>query len=156
MIQVGAYVKTKVGDMRMIRHLSFAFLLLIIAACSVTGGESSSTLDTKLAIVTGTVTYRERIALPPDAVVEVQLLDVSLMDVAATLIAEQTITPQHQVPIAFELSYNPADIDERMSYAVRATVRIGANAMFITNRSYPVLTRGNPNHADLVLTRNDG
>jgi len=105
-------------------------------------------------MVTGTVTYRERIALPPGAVVEVQLLDVSLMDVTATLIAEQTITPQHQIPIAFELSYDPAEIDERMSYAVRATIRIGERAMFITNRSYPVLTRGNPNHVELVLARN--
>ena len=138
----------------MIRYLSFAFLLLIITACGVTGGESSSTLSTKSATVTGTVTYRERIALPPGAVVEVQLLDVSLMDVTATLIAEQTITPQHQVPIAFELSYDPAEIDERMSYAVRATIRIGEQAMFITNRSYPVLTRGNPNHVELVLVRN--
>lgn len=131
-------------------------LLLLLAGCSVIGGGSSSTPGTKSATLTGTITYRERIALPADAVVEVQLLDISLMDVAVTLIAEQAITPQHQVPIAFELSYNPAEIDERMSYAVRATIRIGANAMFITNRSYPVLTRGNPNHVDLVLTRNGG
>jgi putative lipoprotein len=131
-------------------------LLLLLAGCSVSGGEASATQDAKTGRVTGTVTYRERIALPPDAVVEVQLLDVSLMDVAATLIAEQTITPQHQVPIAFELPYDPADIDERLSYAVRATIRIGEKAMFITNRSYPVLTRGTPNHVDLVLVRDGG
>jgi putative lipoprotein len=131
-------------------------LLLLLAGCSVSGGEASATQDAKSGRVTGTVTYRERIALPPDAVVEVQLLDVSLMDVAATLIAEQTIKPQHQVPIAFELPYDPADIDERLSYAVRATIRIGGKAMFITNRSYPVLTRGTPNHVDLVLVRDGG
>ncbi len=131
-------------------------LLLLLAGCSVSGGEASATQDAKSGRVTGTVTYRERIALLPDAVVEVQLLDVSLMDVAATLIAEQTITPQHQVPIAFELPYDPADIDERLSYAVRATIRIGEKAMFITNRSYPVLTRGTPNHVDLVLVRDGG
>lgn len=139
-----------------IKPWSLLWLLLLLAGCSVTGGESSSLLDTKVATVTGTVTYRERIALPPDAVVEIKLLDVSPMDVAATLIAEQAIIPQHQVPIAFALPYNPVDIDERMSYAVRATIRIGENAMFITNRNYRVLTRGNPDHVDLVLVRNGG
>ena len=88
-----------------IKPWSLLWLLLLLAGCSVTGGESSSLLDTKVATVTGTVTYRERIALPPDAVVEIKLLDVSPMDVAATLIAEQAIIPQHQVPIAFALPY---------------------------------------------------
>jgi len=140
----------------MIRFLSFICVLLFIAACSVTGGESGTTQDAKTGRVTGTVTYRERIALLPGAIVEVKLFDVSLMDVAATMIAEQTITPQHQVPIEFELRYDPAEIDERMSYAVRAIIRIGETAMFITNRSYPVLTHSNPSHVDLVLIHNGG
>jgi putative lipoprotein len=92
-------------------------------------------------------------ALTPEAVVEVQLLDVSLADAAARLIAEQTIKPEHQVPIPFELSYDPADIDDRMSYAVRATIHSGGKTLFITDRSYPVLTRGHPARADLVLVR---
>jgi uncharacterized lipoprotein YbaY len=37
------------------------------------------------ATVTGTVTYLERIALPPDATVAVRLLDISRQDVAATV-----------------------------------------------------------------------
>jgi putative lipoprotein len=104
-------------------------------------------------VVTGTVTYRERIALPPDAVVQVQLLDVSLMDVSAKLLAEQIIKPQHQVPIPFKLVYRPGDIDERMTYAVRATISNGDKLLFVTDRSYPVLTRGRPEYVDLVLIR---
>ena len=50
-------------------------------------------------MVTGTITYRERIALPENAIVNVQLQDVSLQDVAATVIAETTITTPGQVPI---------------------------------------------------------
>ena len=41
--------------------------------------------------VTGSVTYRERIALPPTAVVQVRLVDVSRADAPAVLIAEQVI-----------------------------------------------------------------
>lgn len=120
-------------------------LALPISTSSNAGGEPGT--------VTGTVTYRERIALTPEAVVEVQLLDVSIADASARLIAEQTIKPQHQVPIPFELTYDPAVIDERFTYAVRATIRERGRLMFTTDRSYRVLTRGSPNHVDLVLVR---
>ncbi len=122
------------------------FLLAILVSIDgMAGGEPAS--------VTGTVTYRERIALTPEAVVEVQLLDVSIADASAKLIAEQTIRPQHQVPIPFELIYDPAVIDERFTYAVRATIRERGQLMFTTDRSYRVLTRGSPKHVDLVLVR---
>jgi putative lipoprotein len=109
------------------------------------GGEAAN--------LTGTVAYRERIALTPGAVVEIQLLDVSIADAAAKLIAEQTIEPKHQVPIPFELVYDPADIDARMTYAVRATIRERGRLMFTTDRGYRVLTRGHPDHVDLILVR---
>ncbi len=122
------------------------FLLAILVSIDgMAGGEPAS--------VTGTVTYRERIALTPEAVVGVQLLDVSVADASAKLIAEQTIKPQHQVPIPFELIYDPAVIDERFTYAVRATIRERGRLMFTTDRSYRVLTRGSPSHVDLVLVR---
>ena len=105
------------------------------------------------ASVTGSVNYRERIALTPEAVVEVQLLDVSLADASAKLIARQTIKPKRQVPIPFELVYDPADIDERFTYTVRATIRERGRLLFTTDRSYRVLTRGSPNHVDLMLVR---
>jgi putative lipoprotein len=118
---------------------------MMIAGVSLAGGEPSS--------VTGTVTYRERMALTPGAVVEVKLLDVSIADATAKLIAEQTIRPQHQVPIPFELVYDPAEIDARFTYAVRATIRDRDQLLFTTDRSYRVLTHENPNHVDLVLVR---
>jgi putative lipoprotein len=120
-------------------------IALLASPLSMAGGEPGA--------VTGTVTYRERIALTPEALVEVQLLDVSVADASAKLIAEQTIRPQHQVPIPFELIYDPAEIDERFTYVVRATIRERGRLMFTTDRSYRVLTRGSPKHVDLVLVR---
>ncbi len=73
------------------------------------------------ATVIGTATYRERIALPADAELIVQLLDVSLADAPSTVVAEQRIAPV-RVPAAFTLSYGPAQIDQRHSYAVSARV----------------------------------
>src|SRR5258705_6386813 len=74
-------------------------------------------------VVTGTVTCRQRIALPRQAVVQVQLLDVSKADAPAIVIAEQTIEPKgKQVPIPFSLNYAPAQIKENYRYAVQAKI----------------------------------
>ncbi len=54
------------------------------------------------ATLTGSVTYLQRIALLPDAVIDVQLQDVSKADVAANVIASQTnTTTGENVPIPF-------------------------------------------------------
>ena len=102
-------------------------------------------------VVTGTVTYRERIALSPEAVVEVKLLDVSLADAPAVTIGEQIIEDPGQVPIAFEIEYDPAEIDERFTYAVQARIMEGDELLFINDTAYHVITGGNPDQVDLVL-----
>lgn len=96
------------------------------------------------AAITGTVTYRERIELPPNAVVDVQLQDVSKADAPATVIAQQTITPTTQVPIPFELTYDPNAIEPNGRYAIRAAIKVDDQLMFATTSAYPVLTNGAP------------
>ena len=104
------------------------------------------------AAVTGTVTYRERIALSPGAVVTVQLRDTSLMDVASELVAEQVITNPGQVPIAFEVRYNKDDIDPRNTYSIQARITESDGRLaFINDTAYDVITRGNPTRIDMVL-----
>lgn len=94
--------------------------------------------------VTGVVTYRERIALPPDAVATVQIQDVSLADAPARVIGEQVIAPAGQVPISFAVGYRPSEIDPRFRYIVRAEIRDGSGRLlFTTTMSYPVITLGN-------------
>lgn len=128
-------------------------LLLLLAASTVSAGGTPTKDSANELMVTGTVTYRERIALPPDAVVLVQLRDVSLMDVAAKLVSEQIIKPEHSVPIPFSLPYAAEDIDERMTYSVFASIRSGGRLLFISDRSYQVLTRGQSDHVELILVQ---
>lgn len=103
--------------------------------------------------LTGTVAYRERIALPPDAVIDVQLLDTSIADVAAQTVAEALINAEgRQVPVPFTLTYDPAKIVPGDRYSVRATIRSGDGMlMFSSTQAYPVLTHGAPSKANLVL-----
>jgi uncharacterized lipoprotein YbaY len=96
-------------------------------------------------ILTGSVTYRERIALSPDAVITVTLADVSLMDVAATIITTQVFTAAgNQVPFPFELSYDPVAINPAMSYAVQVRITENGQLRFINTTNIPVLTRNAP------------
>jgi uncharacterized lipoprotein YbaY len=77
--------------------------------------------------LSGTVAYRERMALPSDAVIQVQLSDVSVQDVAAP---ETTVTRQGRlVPLPFELHYEAGKIDPKKTYAVRATIRSGGQLL---------------------------
>jgi len=86
--------------------------------------------------ISGEVAYRERIALPPNAVLTVQLADVSLADAPASVIAEQKIDPAGQVPIKFEMKADPAVFQPRMSYALQARITVDDRLWFINDERY--------------------
>lgn len=109
-----------------------------------------------VATVTGTITYRERIALTPNAVVEVKLLDVSRADAPSVTIGEQIIENPGQVPIAFEIEYDPSDIDDRFTYAIGVRITENGDLAFINDTRYPVITRDSPTHVDMVLVKVGG
>lgn len=106
------------------------------------------------ASVTGTITYLQRIALPPNARVEVKLQDVSRQDAPAQTLATQIIPLEgRQVPIPFELVYSPEQIDASHTYAVQARILVDDQLWFITTSRYAVLTQGNPTRIDLMVER---
>ena len=63
----------------------------------------------------GEAMYRERIALPPNAVLSVQLANVSLADAPAAIIDERKVAPAGQAPIKFEISSDPQWIRPKMT-----------------------------------------
>jgi len=105
--------------------------------------------------VTGSILYRERIALPPDAVVRVTLADVSLIDVPERVIAAIEILPAgSQVPIYFALQVPNREIDEDRSYALRAQILdADGRLLWASTERFPVLTRGAPDEATILLRR---
>jgi putative lipoprotein len=131
--------------------------LLGLAALLLVGCAKSPQASTDTGVLRGTVSYRERVALPPDAVVEVRLSDVSRQDVAATLIAEIRIPSEgRQVPLRFELRYDPSEIQANRVYAVRAEIVSGGKMLFTTDTAHRVITQGNPTVLDLSLVRAGG
>lgn len=113
-------------------------LLGVLApACTPAGAGTAA-----VAQVTGTASYRERILLPPSAVFEAVLQDVSRADAPAVEIGRTRIDNPGAPPIAFSIAYDPAAIDPRMTYAVRALIKVDGRLMFTSDTFHPVLTRG--------------
>jgi copper homeostasis protein (lipoprotein) len=98
-----------------------------------------------------TATYRERIALTPDAVFEAMLQDVSKADAPAVIVGSVRIDKPGQVPIRFEIPYNAARIDQSRSYSVRARIMVGQQLLFTSDQDYPVLTHGHGNEVEMRL-----
>ncbi len=114
--------------------------------------EASNSTAKAAHTVTGTVTYMVRMALSPSAIIDVSLEDVSKADAAATVIAERQIPlGDKQVPVPFELSFDPGRIDPSHQYSVRARILVDGDLRFASDTAYPVLTRGNPDHAAIVV-----
>lgn len=102
--------------------------------------------------VTGTVTYRNRMALPPTAVVRVVLQDVALQDVAATIIDSVTIRPNgRQVPFAFVLHYDAAHIAPGSMYTVQARITDGGRLLYLHDEAYPVVTGNHPKQVAILV-----
>jgi uncharacterized lipoprotein YbaY/heat shock protein HslJ len=142
-----------------LRRLLVLALLLSATACREPATPNSSTPDgqpANTAVVSGTISYRERLALTDRARAEITLEDVSRQDVAAPVLARQVLTAPGQVPIRFELEFQPAEIDERMAYAVRAKIYDRGRLLFTTDTHAPVLTRGAGREAHLLLVAVEG
>jgi putative lipoprotein len=88
--------------------------------------------------ISGKVIYRERIALPPNAVVTVRLADISLADAPAAVVSEQKITPRGQVPIPFELKFDSSSIQKKASYALQARITVDDKLMFINDEHHAI------------------
>jgi uncharacterized lipoprotein YbaY/uncharacterized membrane protein/membrane-bound inhibitor of C-type lysozyme len=107
------------------------------------------------ATLVGTATYRERMALPPGATLEVRLEDISVADASASVLVQRTFSIDGQVPIPFELGYQSDRIQATRRYGVRATIRDSdGRSMFTTTSHQPAFVDGRPVvPLELVLSR---
>jgi putative lipoprotein len=129
-----------------LKKMAVASLTLMLAACQTTKSEPAAT-------VRGEITYRERIAVPPGAQLEVQLLDVSRADAPSETIGGVTLSDIGQPPYPFEIAYRPEQIIESHTYVVQARLTHQGRLLFITDQAYPVITRGHPTEVQIVLKR---
>jgi putative lipoprotein len=104
--------------------------------------------------VTGFVSYENNDDLSPTAVLTVKLVDISRADAPADVVAQQVIqTSGLQVPIAYEVDYDPAKIDPSHRYAIQARIDDQGSLQYTSDRVYPVLTQGAKDTVSIELTQ---
>jgi putative lipoprotein len=108
-----------------LRNLCMGLLALsFLTACDNTNTLTATNTQATMKILEGEAYYRERMMLPPGAVLEVTLEDVSKMDVASTQISSTTQVLEGGPPYAFKLEYDAALIEDKMRYSLRAKVTL--------------------------------
>jgi uncharacterized lipoprotein YbaY len=109
-------------------------------------------------ILKGTVAYRERVALPADAVVDVWITDITPGIIVPQVITAETSIKSggRQVPLPFELTFDPGRIVATHRYGVRAVIKSGGKVLFQSGSATPVITQGNPTQVQLILTQAGG
>lgn len=103
--------------------------------------------------VKGTAIYRQRMALPPTAVFEATLEDISRADAPAQVLGSVRIENPGAPPFHFEIGYDPGRVQQSHSYAVRARITSQGRLLFTTDQVYPVLTRGHGAQIEVLLRR---
>jgi uncharacterized lipoprotein YbaY len=124
--------------LRMTRPIGIATVTVtttVLAAVTLQAPAQAGTLS-------GTASYRERIALPPDAVFEAVLIDAAIADAPARELGRVRLQPAGQPPFRFSIPYRDSDVWPGGRYTVRATVRQGDRLLFTTDTFTPVLTGG--------------
>jgi uncharacterized lipoprotein YbaY len=86
-----------------------ALALAALTAC----GPSSAAQKRPEKRVSGIVWYRERIALPPDAAVQVEAVD------GAQVVGRVEIRPQGENPIPWQLGYDPTAVKGQVAFVAR-------------------------------------
>lgn len=121
-----------------------------IAACA-TGGGAPDPLT-----LSGQITYRERIALPPGATATVALVELAGADAAVRTISEQHVTSVSQVPIRFTLRFARAAIDTARYYALRARIDdVAGHVLFDTPEPIAVRPAGDV-RVEILVRRASG
>jgi putative lipoprotein len=100
--------------------------------------EGSDDVDDAKLEVAGAVIYRQRIALPAGAVLTVRVSDVSLADAPATVVAEQVVTADRQVPIPFRLLLDADALEDDRRYSLSAQIHIDGELRWTTDTHVPV------------------
>lgn len=121
-----------------------------LAACTHVPAPPASALQ-ETRYLTGTASFRERIALPPQAVFEATLIDVSRAGAAAQVLGRERVQPVAGPVIPFRIAYDAAAIDPRLRYSVRATITVDNQLWFTTDQAAPVLTQGGAHKATLRM-----
>ncbi len=130
---------------RTLWRIVFALLLAVILPTTAIAAKR---------VVEGEVTYRERIALPGAAMIEVTLVDVSRQGAPMT-VARTTFRARTQAPFRYRLSFDDRRLDSRHAYALRARILVNGKLWFASPADNP-LPPGEAGRVEILVQRAGG
>lgn len=138
-------MKLNLSSLHRVISMKRFFAKLLMSAVVTSGlliGLSGCASQNDLVSISGDVMYRERIALPAEAVIKVQLNDVSLQDTKAIVMAEMS-SDNVTTPYAFEFQLARDQFQQGHTYAIAARIEVDGKLWFINTQSYIVNIDGN-------------
>jgi putative lipoprotein len=132
------------------RMLITVLLILLLSAYVLANQLGGS----RLRELSGVVTYRERMALPPDSKVTVTLVGTNHSSSETLIIAEEIVEPTGQVPIPFVLQYDANAIRPEEGYGIRAVIEDQhGETLWATTEPYPIADLDNPEELEILVYR---
>ena len=126
--------------------------LITLAIAAVLLALPAAVLAQNTSSVTGTANIRQRITLPNNAVVTMQLADVSRTGAPAQVIAEQSFSANGaQAPFPFTLQYDKARIATTGVYIVQGNIKVNGQLRYTTTVAYRVITQGSPTNVAVTM-----
>jgi len=123
--------------------LAFAAVLLALPAAALAQNTSS---------VTGTINLRQRVAIPNNAIVTVQLADASRQGAPAPVLSQQIITANGaQAPFTFTLQYDKNQITTTGVYIVQGNIKVNGQTRYTTTTAFRVITQGSPTTIGVIM-----
>lgn len=108
-------------------------------------GENAPTFNRATGLITGTVSYLQKIALPDNAVVEVYLVDATDANAPVKYLSGISYTTHgKQAPLEFAVPYAGSQIQASGKYLVQAFISADGKLLFKNSNGVAVLTNGAP------------
>jgi len=131
-------------------------LLMGLSGCATTeqgSAKAGQAVTIQQHSITANVFYLQRIALPPGAQVSLVLEDISKMDVAAEVIAQQTISAVGSPPYQMDLRYNAAQIKPQHRYALRARIELNGQLLFTNTQQIDAFTNQSAEPTEILVSQ---
>ena len=126
-------------------------LTVVLAACGQQPTTDMAEAPAGGGVISGNVIYLDRSALDPNAVIEVDLVQTSVGNPDRVLATQSVNAEGRQVPIPFEIAYDPAQIDPTQTYLVQARILVNGAPVYASQAAVPVITNGAPTSGIEVL-----
>jgi putative lipoprotein len=132
--------------------LSMAWTIIIgFLLAGAAHGETRETDGMKT--IVGSVWYRERMLLPPNAEILINLEEVARADAPSELISSTRFAPEGGQPWTFSLAYDPAKLHDKGRYVLRARIEADGRLLFTSTEHIPAFDRSPGEPLKIMVSR---